>query len=290
MEGEQSSGDGGGREFQRVAGALRTAMTDGTYERGVRLPAQRDLAKQFGVSRDTIQRVLKDLADEGWIESRQGSGSVVRKTQQVHSPVGNGAHIGRRITLGPLVAAAFNAPEVTLDVFTLTSESLDAHIRLQAERVINEEIKPRRIALRLLLPAETSRLAYPRNQQRPDDPRPLERLNEISRRHTESLRAALETLRDGYVPEVSVEIKHAPLTPNTKLYLLNGVEALHGFYELIERQVTLAGGQEETILDVVGLGATMFHFVKDDDPESQGSLFVDAAQAWFDSQWRLLAE
>ncbi|MGW2558466.1 winged helix-turn-helix domain-containing protein [Streptomyces sp. NPDC001514] len=289
MEGRHSADDGG-REFRRVAGALRTAMTDGTYAKGVRLPAQRDLATQFGVSRDTIQRVLKDLADEGWIESRQGSGSVVRKTQQVHSPVGNGAHLGRRITLGPLVAAAFTAPEVTLDVFTLTSESLDAHIRLQAERVINEEIKPRRIALRLLLPAETSRLGYPRSRQRHEDPRPREWLNETSRRRTESLRSALETLSDGYVPEVSVEIRHAPLTPNTKLYLLNGVEALHGFYELIERRATLAGDREETVLDVVGLGATLFHFVKDEDPESQGSLFVDAAQAWFNSQWELLAE
>jgi DNA-binding GntR family transcriptional regulator len=75
----QQSGDGGGREFHRVADDLRVRMANGTYPLRSFLPSQRDLAEEYGVSRDTVQRVLRDLANEGWIESRQGSGSRVVK-------------------------------------------------------------------------------------------------------------------------------------------------------------------------------------------------------------------
>ena len=66
---------GGGREFQRVSDELRVRMTDGTYVQGSFLPSQRDLAEEFRVSRDTVQRALRELVDEGWIESRQGKTS-----------------------------------------------------------------------------------------------------------------------------------------------------------------------------------------------------------------------
>ena len=84
-------GDGGGREFERVLNALRARLTDGTYEIGERLPTQRELADHFSVSRDTVQRVLKALAGEEWIESRQGSGTRVIKTQRIQSPTAKAA-------------------------------------------------------------------------------------------------------------------------------------------------------------------------------------------------------
>ncbi len=73
MDGQRSA-DGGGREFHRVSDALRARMTDGTYPCGSFLPSQRDLAEEFEVSRDTVQRAMKELVSEGWVESRQGSG------------------------------------------------------------------------------------------------------------------------------------------------------------------------------------------------------------------------
>ncbi|CAM5721981.1 PLP-dependent aminotransferase family protein OS=Streptomyces alboniger OX=132473 GN=CP975_21635 PE=3 SV=1 [Streptomyces alboniger] len=60
-------------------------MTDGTYPLRSFLPSQRDLAEELGVSRNTVQRALRELASEGWIESRQGSGSRVVKTQSYPS-------------------------------------------------------------------------------------------------------------------------------------------------------------------------------------------------------------
>ncbi|MGW3283940.1 GntR family transcriptional regulator [Streptomyces sp. NPDC001002] len=284
--------EGGGREFQRVSDELRVRMTDGTYVQGSFLPSQRDLAEEFGVSRDTVQRALRELVDEGWIESRQGSGSRAIRIQRIQSSTPRATRTRRGMTLGPLISEAFERPEVTLDVSTLTSESLDMHIKLQAERIHGRVITPERIALRMLLPDESMALPYPRVKGDKGDLRPRERLQAITRRATDSLRGLLEDLQtERLVDSVDVQVRHAPLIPTFKLYLLNGVEVLHGMYEVIERPMQLGpDGEVVTALDVLGLGATLTHHVKDRDPESPGSVFVDTMQTWFDSVWDLVAE
>ncbi|MEV1064692.1 winged helix-turn-helix domain-containing protein [Streptomyces sp. NPDC050263] len=287
----KQSADAGGREFQRVADELRTRMTDGTYPLRSFLPSQRRLADEFGVSRDTIQRVVRELASEGWIESRQGSGSRVVKTQRIQSSTPKATRWRQGPTLGPLLSEAFEQPEVTLDVYTLTSQSLDAHIQLQAERIHSGSIAPQHIGLRMILPAEGLAMPYPRVKDDKDDPRLQNRLLTITKRHTESLRGVLKDLRtEMRVSSVDVQIRHAPLAPAFKLYLLNGTEALLGPYEVIERRIGLESGDEIAALDVLGLGATLTHHVKDEDENSPGTVFVDSWQTWFDSVWNLLAE
>ncbi|MGW7089382.1 winged helix-turn-helix domain-containing protein [Streptomyces sp. NPDC054871] len=291
MVGERT-GEGGGSEFQRVSDAMHSRLTDGTYPLNSLLPPQRYLAEEFEVSRDTIQRVMRELINEGLVRSRQGSGSRVVKAQLAHMSSGGQPGSGTgRVSLGPIIGAAFAAPRVTLDVFTLTSESLDAHIRVQAERIRVGAITPERIVVRILLPSEDLDLPYPRANDDPDDPRPQQRLRDITRRHTASLRNALRDLHtEGLVAEVSVEVRRVPLTPAFKLYLLNGTEALHGPYEVIVRRIELDSGEEIDALDVLGLGSALTHYVRDEKPESQGTLFVDGMQDWFDSCWRLLAK
>ncbi|MGY1498942.1 GntR family transcriptional regulator [Streptomyces sp. QTS52] len=289
-EGQQAT-DGGGREFDRVADELRHRMADGLYPVGSLMPAQRDLAEAFGVSRDTVQRVLRELRNEGWIESRQGSGSRVVKTQRIQSTAPKASRSRQAVTLGPLISEAFEQPEVTLDVYTLTSETLDAHIRLQAERIRAHVIVPQRIALRMLLPSDTESLPYPRGIDAKDDPLLRNRLRDITGRHTDSLRGVLaELAAEGLVPEIGLEVRYAPLTPTFKLYLINGVEALHGMYEVIRRPVVVDRRKTVEALDVLGLGATLTHHVRDGDPNSPGSTFVESMQNWFESVWNLLSE
>ncbi|OAH13286.1 winged helix-turn-helix domain-containing protein [Streptomyces jeddahensis] len=290
----RSSADGGGREFLRVSEQLRARLADGTYRVGGMLPAQRELAAEFRVSRDTVQRVLRELVSEGWIESRQGSGSRVLKTQRIHSSTAKDTRKGG-VTLGPLIGEAFEHPEVSLDVYTLTSESLDAHIRVQAERIRAGEIGPERIALRMLLPSETQVMPYPRAIGRKDADRVDEilasRLRDITTRHTHSLRTVLRALQaEGAVPAVDIEVRRVALTPTFKLYLFNGAEALHGPYEVVRRPILLDDGTTVDALDVLGLGATLMHHVRDEDADSQGSVFVDSMQTWFDSVWDRLAQ
>jgi DNA-binding transcriptional regulator YhcF (GntR family) len=288
---EERTGDGGGRAFRRVSEELRSRMADGTYPRRSFLPSQRDLAEEFGVSRDTVQRVLRELSNEGWIESRQGSGSRVLKNQRIQSSSAKATRSHRGVTLAPLISEAFEQPQVTLDVYTLTSESLDAHIRLQAERIRGGFIRPRRIALRMLLPSTSLPLPYPSAMDDKDADLLRDRLHAITRRHTESLRGVLAELRtEGLVSDVDVQIRHAPLTPAFKLYVINESEVLFGPYEVIQRPVLLESGEEIRALDVLGLGSTLTHHVRDADPDSPGSVFATSMQAWFESVWTLLSE
>jgi DNA-binding FadR family transcriptional regulator len=67
------------RLYRQIAGQLRTLITGGEFEAGTRLPAERDLARQLGVSRPSVREALIALEVEGWVEVRIGSGIYVRQ-------------------------------------------------------------------------------------------------------------------------------------------------------------------------------------------------------------------
>ncbi|MEU6228723.1 winged helix-turn-helix domain-containing protein [Streptomyces sp. NPDC047042] len=284
-EGRQPA-DGGGRAFDRVADALRHRIAQGVYPLRSQLPPQRALADEFAVSRDTVQRVLRELRDEGWIESRQGSGSRVVKARAVRSSTVPAGASPPAVTLGPLISEAFEQPEVDLDVYALTSESLATHIQLQLERIRAGLIRPSRITLRLLLPTASVDLPYLRAADPKDTPRLRQRLVDLTLRHVESSWRTLRELRaEGLVSVAEFSVRSVPIAPTWKLYLINGVEALHGLYVPVRRPVVLDSGEEIPALDVLGLGAPLTRFVRDADPNSRGSLFVEGAQGWFDATW-----
>jgi DNA-binding FadR family transcriptional regulator len=69
------------RLYRQIAEQLRALMEAGEFEIGQRLPAERDLAAQLGVSRPSVREALIALEVEGWVEVRGGSGIyVLRKT------------------------------------------------------------------------------------------------------------------------------------------------------------------------------------------------------------------
>ncbi|MFD9461297.1 winged helix-turn-helix domain-containing protein [Streptomyces sp. NPDC060027] len=273
-----------------VYSTLRSRIADGTYGLHTSLPSQRELTLELGVARDTVQRALKSLIQDGLIESRQGSGSRVIKRPDPGSAASE-APPGQARTLGWFFGRAFEQSEVVLDVFTLTSESIDAHIRLQVERIVNREISPQRIALRVLLPSEDVSLPYPRSKEDPRDHRLRDRLHEITRRHIASLCATFQDLgAEGLVPTLEEpRIRHVPLTPTFKVYLLNRSEMFQAPYRVIERRIALQSGEHVDALDVMGINARYTHTVggHSDGPEAAS---VDSWQSWYDSLWDNLAE
>ena len=66
------------RLYQQIAEQLRTLITAGEFTPGSRLPAERDLAKQLGVSRPSVREALIALEVEGWVEVRTGPGVYVQ--------------------------------------------------------------------------------------------------------------------------------------------------------------------------------------------------------------------
>jgi GntR family transcriptional regulator/MocR family aminotransferase len=57
--------------------AVRAAILEGRLRPGARLPATRDLARHYGLSRGTIVSACEQLASEGYVEARVGSGTRV---------------------------------------------------------------------------------------------------------------------------------------------------------------------------------------------------------------------
>ncbi|MEU2225707.1 PLP-dependent aminotransferase family protein [Streptomyces sp. NPDC018347] len=69
------SGPGGRRAA--LTRALRGAVRDGRLASGTRLPPYRSLAADLGVTRNTVADAYAELVAEGWLTSRQGSGTRV---------------------------------------------------------------------------------------------------------------------------------------------------------------------------------------------------------------------
>ncbi len=66
-----------GTSSEEVALRLREMIHGGELRPGDRLPPERDLAKQLGVSRPTLRGGIRSLAAVGVLQSRQGAGTFV---------------------------------------------------------------------------------------------------------------------------------------------------------------------------------------------------------------------
>ncbi|RKT13414.1 GntR family transcriptional regulator [Paraburkholderia sp. RAU2J] len=65
------------RLYQHIADQIRSLIGSGGFAPGTRLPAERDLAQQLGVSRPSVREALIALEIAGSVEIRQGSGVYV---------------------------------------------------------------------------------------------------------------------------------------------------------------------------------------------------------------------
>ncbi|MBQ1089209.1 GntR family transcriptional regulator [Streptomyces sp. B93] len=274
-----------GRASSMVEKVLREQLANGTFRVGQPLPPQRQLADEFGVSRDTIQRVLRRLIDENWLQACQGSGiRVVRVPDADRAEPGPQTH--GRATLGPLIHRAFEQPEVTLDTFSLTSETLVSHLRVQAERIAAGEITPARVRMRMLLPAEEPRLAYPAALA-PDDERIGERWRAMAQRYAGMVAELVDGFRRWGV-DAEVEIRRVAMTPQFKLYVFNDSDMLFAPYEVVRRTIPV-GDAMVPALDVLGPGPALFVHHRDADGLPGQDGFFAAMRATFESYWNHLA-
>jgi DNA-binding FadR family transcriptional regulator len=78
------------RLYRQVADQLRQLIDSGEYAVGARLPAERELAEQFGLSRPTVREALIALEVEGRIRIRVGSGIYVRAMAANTPPASQG--------------------------------------------------------------------------------------------------------------------------------------------------------------------------------------------------------
>jgi GntR family transcriptional regulator len=72
--------------YYTVYRAIADEIASGTLHAGDRLPVERALCDRFGVSRATVRRALRTLANEGLIESHVRRGSFVSSTPLSEPP------------------------------------------------------------------------------------------------------------------------------------------------------------------------------------------------------------
>ena len=68
------------RLYRQISNVLINCINTGQFAPGAMIPSERDLSKQFGVSRSSIREALIALEITGWIEIRTGNGVYVNNT------------------------------------------------------------------------------------------------------------------------------------------------------------------------------------------------------------------
>jgi DNA-binding transcriptional regulator YhcF (GntR family) len=251
---------------QRIAAALREQIRG--MRVGQRLPSRAALARDFGVAPSTVQKALAELQQEGLIETGRGARAVVADQQGLPA----------REILDGLLETALLEPELRIDYFGFTAETL-AKVLVPILREAEERAAvPDVVRLRLLLPSAEAKLALPYAMADRDDPRPRERFHAILRTQIAALGTQFDELRVRRpAARLSLDVRYIPLTPTHKFYLINDREAWQGLYKVISATVPLptpGGGSEDALIrDVVGMNAPLV------------SYDYEIAREWFDSYW-----
>ena len=277
--------------YQRIAEALRADIESGLFPVETQIPTQYSLVRRFGASRATVQRALQELLRDGYIESQQGRGAFVRDRAQQLAPLAERLRYGPTgVILSDHLSLAFESPQVTLDVYSLTTETLAGAINVPFQRIRQGELQIDSLTVRVLLPDTDVPLALPRNVADAADPRPQDRLKNLIKNSTGSLGDSIRSLQElGYVSSCRMEVKCVAATPFKKLYLINGTDALFGLYPVVKSNVSHSGAGFE-IYDVHGYKSTLFHFSNAGvNPDPRDVAYVAEYSAWFESLWQTIA-
>ncbi|HEY4193290.1 MAG TPA: phosphonate metabolism transcriptional regulator PhnF [Mesorhizobium sp.] len=74
--------------WRQIADGIREGIGRGLADEAGRLLPEAQLAERFGVNRHTVRAAIAALAHEGVLQSRQGSGTFVRRQKRLIYPIG----------------------------------------------------------------------------------------------------------------------------------------------------------------------------------------------------------
>jgi GntR family transcriptional regulator, histidine utilization repressor len=73
--------------YARIKQHLKDGLTGGRWPPGALMPSEADLVAQFGVSRMTVNRALRELQSEGLVQRSQGVGTFAAPLHRLASPL-----------------------------------------------------------------------------------------------------------------------------------------------------------------------------------------------------------
>jgi GntR family transcriptional repressor for pyruvate dehydrogenase complex len=112
------------RLYQQIADQIREMIDRGGFEAGTKLPAERDLALQLGVSRPSLREAMIALDVEGRVEVRSGSGVYVSTAKPGPAP-GRTAAMGESPSQLMEARSIIEGEVVTLACARMSPESLE---------------------------------------------------------------------------------------------------------------------------------------------------------------------
>lgn len=259
---------------QQIANFLRAAILTRKLAPGDKLPSQPQLSERYGVAKATVESAIRALRDEGLVISRKGSGVYVR--ERTERPIGLRPHIER----------AFESSTVTIDFAGFSGETLRGAIAEPLDRIREGRLRPNSLSVRILVPDPSQPWSLPvRTDDLSDSPAFRKRATRILERHALTVVDAVTELgRLGLVSSTTAQIAISPTVPLFKLYILNAEHAFFGYYPVREHTIEL-DGESVGMWDLMGKDTELFHFARDVDPDTTGSLFISQSQMWFDSLW-----
>jgi len=95
----------------KVFESLYEMIVGGQFKRGQKLPSQEELARQFGVSRNTLREAMNKLYAMGLLSSHQGIGTVV----ETPNPQGYLSALSGQFLLDPLSVREFVEARICIE-------------------------------------------------------------------------------------------------------------------------------------------------------------------------------
>ncbi|MEV5762254.1 winged helix-turn-helix domain-containing protein [Streptomyces tendae] len=266
---------------QEIAEALRERIRQGELKAGDRLPTQAELADEFGVERGTVRQALRALQEDGLL-TNVSKGSPPR----IAEPAAPRAEPQpTMVALGPRLAEAFAAPRVRVDVVCHTSETLMLALSEPLRLIHEGRIHPEAIDFRVLMPSRDIELAFPVLVEDEEDDPVHQRWLQMRNAQARVLQHNLHAVRSTHRVDVRIAFRALPFTPPMKLYLLNGEEALFGYYMLTRREEEYESRTLQ-MYDALGSQSLLFSFLK--RAGHRDAVFVDESQKWFDALWETI--
>jgi DNA-binding FadR family transcriptional regulator len=141
------------RLYRQIADRLVARIRRGEFAVGARLPAERDLAREYRISRASVREALIALEVEGFVEVRVGAGVFVRRDRrrdaraEIVRDAGPFEVIQARRAIEPecaALAARHAAPrhvrKLKAVLVAMRREARSGHVPLRGDRVFHEQI------------------------------------------------------------------------------------------------------------------------------------------------------
>src|SRR5665647_2214332 len=85
--------------YLQVKDLVLGKVKSGEYQPGFKIPTERQLSTELGISRNTVSAAYKELLLEGILEARQGRGTFVKATSDDAGYEVSGSRRGRLLRI-----------------------------------------------------------------------------------------------------------------------------------------------------------------------------------------------